>query len=115
VPVQYRYTSIEPDELTAMYTTAEVCFISSTRNGMNLVCSEYVACHSGDAIHSSPADAASGSLVLSKFVGAADCLDGALIVNPWDKEACADALVNVLSMDANEACARMEKLGSKVE
>jgi trehalose 6-phosphate synthase len=115
VPVQFLYASIEPDELTALYTAADICFISSMRDGMNLVCSEYVACHSGKAIHSSPAVAASGSLVLSRFAGAADHMDGAFIVNPWNKEACAYALAYTLTMDASEACSRMEKLGSKVE
>jgi trehalose-6-phosphate synthase len=43
VPVQFLYTSIAPDELTALYAAADVCFVSSVRDGMNLVCYEFIA------------------------------------------------------------------------
>lgn len=115
VPVQFLYTSIDPDELTALYIAADVCFVSSTRDGMNLVCYEYVACHSGKSIESSHEQKPPGCLVLSKFAGAADHMDGALIVNPWDKGACANTLAHALSMDASEASTRMKKLGDNVE
>lgn len=115
VPVQFLYTSIDPDELTALYAAADVCFVSSTRDGMNLVCYEYIACHSNKAKQSSREATRPGSLVLSKFTGAANLLDGALIVNPWNKESCADALAHALSMDVSEAGARMGKLASRVE
>lgn len=115
MPVQFLYTSIGQDELTALYTAADVCFISSTRDGMNLVCKEFVACHSGKAMQSSPEIRVPGSLVLSKYAGAADHMDGALIVNPWEKEGCANALAYALNMDAGEAFTRMEQLGNMVE
>lgn len=115
VPVQFLYASIDPDELTALYTAADVCFISSTRDGMNLVSYEFVACHNNKAILCSREVGTPGTLVLSKFAGAADHLDGALIVNPWDKEDCADALEHALSMSAKEAATRMKKLGDLVE
>lgn len=115
VPIQFLYASIDPDELTALYTAADVCFISSTRDGMNLVSYEFVACHSSKAKQCSREIATSGRLVLSKFAGAADHMDGALIVNPWDKEDCAIALAHALSMDASEASTRMKKLGDMVE
>lgn len=115
MPVQFLYTSIDPDELTALYAAADVCFISSTRDGMNLVCYEYVACHSQKAVQSSNQYIVPGSLVLSKFAGAANMMDGALIVNPWDRDVCADALLHALSMDAIESSARMRKLGALVE
>lgn len=118
MPVQFLYKPIDPDELTALYTAADVCFVSSIRDGMNLVCLEYVACqahHGTEALQSSRKDKAPGSLVLSTFAGAANHLDGALFVNPWDHERCADVLAHALSMDATEASARMEKLGLQVE
>jgi trehalose 6-phosphate synthase len=53
---------------------------------------------------------------LSRFAGAADYLgDGALIVNPWDGNCCADALARALGMDVGEANSRMGSLGEQLE
>jgi trehalose-6-phosphate synthase len=102
--VQFLYTSIDPDELTALYAAADVCFVSSTRDGMNLVCYEFVACHSNKAIKSSREAMPPGTL-----------LDGALIVNPWNKESCANALAHALSMNSADAAARMGSMAKLVE
>ena len=115
VPVHFLYKSIDPDELTALYTAADICFISSTRDGMNLVCYEFVACHDEKAAKSSHEAISHGTVILSRFTGAAGLLDGSLIVNPWDKEECAEALAHAVSIDAGEAYERMRKLGDKVE
>lgn len=115
VPVQFVYACVDPDELTALYFAADICFVSSTRDGMNLVCSEFIACHSDKAAQLSRKTTAFGSLVLSKFAGAAEHMDGAFIVNPWDKGSCANALAYALNMGAAEASIRMKKLNEKVE
>jgi trehalose 6-phosphate synthase len=60
---------------------------------MNLVAKEYVAAQS-------PRDP--GVLVLSRFAGAAEELEGALIVNPYDTEGIADMLENALTMPLEE-------------
>jgi trehalose 6-phosphate synthase len=60
---------------------------------MNLVAKEYVAAQ----------DAADpGVLVLSRFSGAARQLDAALIVNPYDIDAMAEALHMALTMPLEE-------------
>lgn len=82
---------------------------------MDLVSYEFVACHSSKAIQCSREDTTHGTLVLSKFAGAADHMDGALIVNAWDKEDCADVLAHALSIHASEVATRMKKLGDLVE
>lgn len=114
-PVHFLYASVELDELTALYAVADVCFVSSLRDGMNLVSYEYVACHAGKALQFLSNDRASGSLVLSQFAGAASHLDGAFLINPLDKQSCADVLAYALNMDAAEVAARMRKMGEKVE
>jgi len=82
---------------------------------MNLVCYEYIACHYDKAAQASAEPLPPGSLVLSKFAGAASYLDdGALVVNPWDQDCCADALARALQMDPDEARARMERLGGQL-
>jgi trehalose 6-phosphate synthase len=72
---------------------------------MNLVAKEYVAAQN-------PADP--GVLVLSKFAGAANELDTALLVNPHDIDGMAHAIAMALSMPLTERrmryAAMMEKL-----
>src|SRR3546814_5838112 len=64
---------------------------------MNLVAKEFVAAQpAGDP----------GVLVLSRFAGAAQDLDGALIVNPYDVEGVAERLQEALTMPLN---ARQER------
>lgn len=110
VPIHFLYKSISPDELAALYASADVCFICSTRDGLNLVCYEYVACHD----HGSPGNTPPGVLLLSKFAGASSTLKGCLIVNPWDKSHCANTLAQALTMDASEAKERIAEMRSTV-
>jgi trehalose 6-phosphate synthase len=56
---------------------------------MNLVAKEYVAAQRSED---------PGVLVLSRFAGAARELDGAILVNPYDVEAVANAIARALSM-----------------
>jgi trehalose 6-phosphate synthase len=72
---------------------------------MNLVAKEYVAAQNPDD---------PGVLVLSRFAGAADELTEALIVNPLDADAIADAIHAALCMDLAERRARHQALLAKV-
>jgi len=111
VAVHFLHTSLEPDELTALYAVADICFVASLRDGMNLVCYEYIACHATMLAESMPKIVAPGALVLSRFAGAAPLLNEALLVNPWDKEDCANALTRALRMSVAEARERIRHLG----
>ena len=73
-PVRYRYQSFDQPELAAIYRAADVAFVTPLRDGMNLVAHEFAAV--------SAASGGRGVLVLSELTGAADYLDGALLVNP---------------------------------
>lgn len=42
-PVTYLYRSVSPAELCALYQVGDVCLITSLRDGMNLVASEFVS------------------------------------------------------------------------
>ena len=85
---------------------ARVGLVTPLRDGMNLVAKEYVAAQN-------PADP--GVLVLSKFAGAARQLDAALLVNPHDPDAMADALQTALRMDLVERQARWRALWAAIE
>jgi len=63
------------------------------RDGMNLVAKEYIA--------SQPADNP-GVLILSCFAGAARELEATVIVNPFDIEGVAEAIVRGLNMPIGE-------------
>jgi trehalose-6-phosphate synthase len=69
MPIHFLHRSIDMKELTALYAAADVCLISSTRDGMNLVAYEYTTCQRDNQ----------GVLILSEFAGAAQSLGGALI------------------------------------
>ena len=103
-PIHYLFQRRNLDELTALYRRAEVALVTPLRDGLNLVCKEYVACHpQGD-----------GMLVLSEFAGAAEEMGEALVVNPYDVEAVAEAILTALDMDQEERQARMEILHQRV-
>jgi trehalose 6-phosphate synthase/phosphatase len=91
-PLHFLDKCVDLVTLVALYAIADVCFISSTRDGMNLVAFEYIA--SQDENKQRP-----GALILSEFTGAAQSLGaGAIRVNPWDVQESAAALRFALNM-----------------
>jgi trehalose 6-phosphate synthase/phosphatase len=99
VPLHYQYKSLGRRGLVALYRLARIGFVTSIKDGMNLVAKEYCACQVDR----------SGVLVLSEFAGAAAQLQrGALLVNPHDIEGMADALKQGLDMEFGERRRRME-------
>jgi trehalose 6-phosphate synthase len=87
-------------EIEAYYRAAHVCLVTSLHDGMNLVAKEFVAAR----------DDEQGALILSAFTGASRELHDALIVNPYDAEALADAIRTALDMDPAERTARMQHM-----
>ena len=77
VPIHYLYKSVSEYELSALYQLSNVMHIGSRRDGMNLVCLEYVV---------SQQDEHPGTLLLSEFTGAHSTLSYALSINPWNIE-----------------------------
>ncbi|HET9869405.1 MAG TPA: trehalose-6-phosphate synthase, partial [bacterium] len=69
-------------------------------DGMNLVAKEFVASSSNDR----------GVLVLSYFTGASRELEQALLVNPYDSAAMAEALHQALTMAPEEQKTRLERM-----
>ena len=85
---------------------ARIGLVTPLRDGMNLVAKEFVAAQN-------PADP--GVLVLSRFAGAARQLDAALLVNPHDSDAMADAMDEALRMGLSERQARWRSLWEAIE
>ncbi|CAK5268749.1 unnamed protein product [Mycena citricolor] len=100
MPIHFMHKSLAFDELCALYAVSDVCLVSSTRDGMNLVSYEYIACQ----------QARQGVMILSEFAGAAQSLNGSLIVNPWDSQQVADAIHEAVTMDAATRAENHRKL-----
>ncbi len=99
-PIVYIDRKVEHRDLAAYYRMADVGVISSIYDGMNLVAKEYAASQIDEK----------GVLILSEFAGAADELDGALLVNPYDIEGFSTAIKNALAMPDAERKSRMTGL-----
>jgi trehalose 6-phosphate synthase len=96
-PIVLRVEHAEPPEVYEHFRAADVCFVSSLHDGMNLVAKEFVAARDDER----------GVLILSQFTGAARELPEALVVNPYDTDQCAAAFHLALTMPANEQRDRM--------
>ena len=92
------------EEVRRWYRAADVCLVTSLHDGMNLVAKEYVAAREDE----------DGVLVLSKFTGAAVELRDALIVNPYDIAAVAEAIHEGLEMNPAERRHRMRRMRRQV-
>jgi trehalose 6-phosphate synthase/phosphatase len=106
VPIHYFFRHLTRRELLGYYRTAEIAMITPTKDGMNLVAKEYVACNIEH----------NGVLILSEFAGAVAQLHrDALLVNPYDIDGMADALYRAFTMDAGERRGRMRRLRANVK
>src|SRR3954463_4045795 len=104
-PIRYLNKGFSQTVLAGLYRTAQVGVVTPLQDGMNLVAKEYVAAQN-------PADP--GVLVLSKFAGAANELDTALLVNPHDIEGMARTMATALSMPLIERRMRWEAMMTKL-
>jgi trehalose 6-phosphate synthase len=105
-PIRYTNRTFGHPSLMGLYRMARVGLVTPLRDGMNLVAKEYVASQSADD---------PGVLILSRFAGAAYELDSALIVNPYDTEATAGAILRALSMTLDERKERWTAMMARLE
>ena len=100
-PIHFLHKSVTFDELVSLYTVSDVCVVSSTRDGMNLVSFEYIASQKKRK----------GVLILSEFAGAAQSLSaGSIIINPWNTDQLSEALEEAVSLTDKERARKFEKL-----
>ena len=91
-PIWYYYRAMSFDDLIDLYMTSDIAMITPVRDGMNLVAKEFIASRvSGD-----------GVLILSEMAGASKELFEAILINPFDKNAMADALLKAITMPVEE-------------
>ena len=104
-PIRYLNKGFSQTVLAGLYRTAAVGIVTPMHDGMNLVAKEYVAAQN-------PADP--GVLVLSKFAGAANELDAALLVNPHNIDGMARAIASAFTMPPLERRMRWEAMMAKL-
>ncbi len=94
----------EPPAVFRYFRAADLCYVSSLHDGMNLVAKEFVAARTDER----------GVLILSEFTGAARELTEALVVNPYDLGEASEAMAAALVMPAAEQQERMRAMRSLV-
>ena len=107
VPLRWITRTVPRTTLAGYLRMARVGLVTPLRDGMNLVAKEYVAAQD-------PADP--GALVLSRFAGVAEQLNDrhALMVNPYDPDAIAEALDQALTMPLEERLRRWRGMAEMV-
>jgi trehalose 6-phosphate synthase len=104
-PLRYSTRAAPRTTLAGLYRIGRIGVVTPLRDGMNLVAKEFIAAQPEDD---------PGVLILSKFAGAAHELTEALVVNPFDPDAIADAMHVALTMPAPERKERHTALVEKV-
>jgi trehalose 6-phosphate synthase len=88
-PIRYLNRTYSRSSLAGLYRSARAGLVTPLRDGMNLVAKEYVAAQDLDD---------PGVLILSRFAGSALECSEALLVNPYDPDSVASAIVRALEM-----------------
>lgn len=96
-PIHYFYRSFSLPELSAFYVLSDIAMITPLRDGMNLVCKEYVASRTQR----------DGVLILSEMAGSAKELSESILVNPNDQSALSASIKKALEMSPEEKGRRM--------
>jgi trehalose 6-phosphate synthase len=103
-PILLVHDNVHPELLAAIYRAADLCLVSSLQDGMNLVAKEFVACQVDEH----------GVLVLSRFAGAAEEIDEAVLINPFNVGGFADGIRAALEMDMTERTRRMRAMRAQL-
>ena len=96
-PIVLINENVDADLLASVYRAADLCLVSSLQDGMNLVAKEFIACQLEER----------GVLVLSRFTGAAEEIDGAVLINPFNIDGFVNGIRSALHMSAEERAERM--------
>ncbi|WP_181306003.1 bifunctional alpha,alpha-trehalose-phosphate synthase (UDP-forming)/trehalose-phosphatase [Rufibacter sp. XAAS-G3-1] len=99
-PIQYFYRSFPIEELSALYALADIALVTPMRDGMNLVCKEFVASKLDQK----------GVLILSEMAGAARELSDALLINPNDLGKLVQAMREAMVMPEEEQKLRIQHM-----
>ncbi len=100
-PITYSEKVLNRTDLMAAFWQSDVCWVNSLKDGMNLVAKEYIAAQDRE----NP-----GVLVLSKYAGAAEQMQAAVLIDPHQPQSVMDGLKLALTMPQAERKARHQTL-----
>ncbi|GMM56986.1 hypothetical protein DAKH74_036020 [Maudiozyma humilis] len=100
-PIVFQYKDLPYEEYLALSCEADLFWVNSQREGMNLTCHEFIA---ASLEHNAP-------LLLSEFTGSASELyDGSFLINPWDIKKVSETIKKALSLSDLEKRTNWKKL-----
>lgn len=99
-PIVLIHENVNAELLASIYRAGDLCMVSSLQDGMNLVAKEFIACQTDEY----------GVLVLSRFTGAAEAIDGALLINPFNVDGVVAGIRAALDMPREERRRRMQRM-----
>jgi trehalose 6-phosphate synthase len=99
-PIVLFHENVSAADLAAIYRAGDLCLVSSLQDGMNLVAKEFVACNVDEQ----------GVLVLSRLTGAAEEIEGAVLVNPFNVDGMVAGLREAIDMPMAERRRRMRAM-----
>lgn len=99
-PIHLVRENLSADTLAGFYRAADLCLVSSLQDGMNLVAKEFVAAQVDEC----------GVLVLSRFTGAAQEIEGAVLVNPFNVAGFANGIRAAIDMSPAERRERIHAM-----
>jgi trehalose-6-phosphate synthase len=103
-PIVLLHENVDAAELAAIYRAGDLCLVSSLQDGMNLVAKEFVACNVDEQ----------GVLVLSRLTGAAEEIEGAILINPFNVDGVVAGLREAIGMPRAERRARMRAMRARL-
>lgn len=104
-PIHYFYRSFPLNALSAFYRMAHVALVTPMRDGMNLVCKEYIASRLDKK----------GVLILSEMAGSAKELSDAILINPNDQGHMVKAIHDALTMPEEQQKKHMDVMQRSVK
>lgn len=99
-PIVLIHENVDAELLASIYRAGDLCMVSSLQDGMNLVAKEFLACQTDER----------GVLVLSRFTGAAEAIEGAVLINPFNVDGFVAGIRKALEMPPEERRRRMQRM-----
>ena len=99
--INYCESVISHETLMTMFWQSDIGWVNSLKDGMNLVAKEYIAAQNPD----NP-----GVLLLSRYAGAAEQMQAAVIIDPYQPKSMTEGLGIALRMPLDERQSRYQSL-----
>uniref|UniRef100_UPI003CF15FA2 alpha,alpha-trehalose-phosphate synthase (UDP-forming) n=1 Tax=Psychrobacter sp. TWR1-1-1 TaxID=2804665 RepID=UPI003CF15FA2 len=99
--INYSETVLSHEALMTLFWQSDIGWVNSLKDGMNLVAKEYIAAQNPDD---------PGVLLVSRYAGAAEQMQAAVIIDPYRPTSMTDGLKTALTMSLDERIARYQCL-----